>query len=212
MSLKWSTMPQRGEQQRSCSANAWGRPQSGVATLQCRAAELEQALAALSIKPTFISAYVSPHLDIDPVARTVTRRFQGADHAVLHRRRAVFGGRGLYCNTGDQWDRVVLQCFDASLIAQVSVMAVPLGCEDIRRAGGVDMTVKERVARIARNIQACPVGMRSTTGTRWRMSFSTACRPPNRFFMEALYDSGVSLPVRGRLGRRQVRLPQHLAP
>jgi hypothetical protein len=50
---------------------------SGVAMLQCRAAELEQALAALSIKPTFINAYVSPHLDIDQVARTVTRRFPG---------------------------------------------------------------------------------------------------------------------------------------
>ena len=37
-----------------------GASTAGVATLQCRAAELEQAVAALSIKPTFINAYVSP--------------------------------------------------------------------------------------------------------------------------------------------------------
>ncbi len=54
-----------------------GASQSGVATLQCRAAELEQAVAALAIKPTFISGYVSPHLDIEQVARTVTRQFPG---------------------------------------------------------------------------------------------------------------------------------------
>ncbi len=52
----------------------------------------------------------------------------------------------------------MLQCFDASLISQACVVAVPLGCEDIRR-GSVEVTVKERVARIARNIQALQVGM-----------------------------------------------------
>ena len=96
-----------------------GTSMSGVAMLQCRAAELEQALAALSIKPTFINAYVSPHLDIDQVARTVTRRFPGVPIMLCSTAGELCSaGEGLYCSTGDQWDRVVLQCFDASLVSQ----------------------------------------------------------------------------------------------
>jgi hypothetical protein len=167
-----------------------GTSMSGVAMLQCRAAELEQALAALSIKPTFINAYVSPHLDIDQVARTVTRRFPGVPIMLCSTAGELCSaGEGLYCSTGDQWDRVVLQCFDASLIAQASVVAVPLGCEDIRR-GDVDMPVKERVARIARNIQALQVGMEIDHRDTLACVLFDGLSASESFFMEALYDSG----------------------
>ena len=167
-----------------------GESASGVATLQCRAAELEQALAAVSIKPTFISAYVSPHLDIDQVARTVTRRFPGVAITLCSTAGELCSAEsGLYCGTGEQWDRVVLQCFDASLISQACVVAVPLGCEDIRR-GSVEVTVKERVARIARNIQALQVGMEIDYRDTLACILFDGLSASESFFMEALYDSG----------------------
>ena len=181
-----------------------GTSMSGVAMLQCRAAELEQALAALSIKPTFINAYVSPHLDIDQVARTVTRRFPGVAITLCSTAGELCSAEsglycgtgelcsaesGLYCGTGEQWDRVVLQCFDASLISQACVVAVPLGCEDIRR-GSVEVTVKERVARIARNIQALQVGMEIDYRDTLACILFDGLSASESFFMEALYDSG----------------------
>ncbi|MBL8436205.1 MAG: FIST C-terminal domain-containing protein [Zoogloea sp.] len=167
-----------------------GASQSGVATLQCRAAELEQAVAALAIKPTFISGYVSPHLDIEQVARTVTRQFPGVPVMLCSTAGELCSaGEGLYCNTGDQWDRVVLQCFDASLISQACVVAVPLGCEDIR-AGRVDAPVKERIARIARNIQALQVPMEIDHRDTLACVLFDGLSASESFFMEALYDSG----------------------
>jgi len=54
-----------------------GASAPGVVTLQCRASEVGQTLASASISPTFVSGYVSPHVDIEPVARAVTARFPG---------------------------------------------------------------------------------------------------------------------------------------
>ncbi|MCK6386582.1 MAG: methyl-accepting chemotaxis protein [Zoogloea sp.] len=167
-----------------------GTSQSGVATLQCRAAELEKAVAALSIKPTFISGYVSPHLDIDQVARTVTRRFPGVPVMLCSTAGELCSaGEGLYCSTGEQWDRVVLQCFDASLISQACLVAVPLGCEDIR-GGRVEAPVKERIARITRSIQALQVPMEIDHRDTLACVLFDGLSASESFFMEALYDSG----------------------
>jgi hypothetical protein len=68
-------------------------------------------------------------------------------------------------------------------------VAVPLGCEDIRR-GDVDMPVKERVARIARNIQALQVGMEIDHRDTLACVLFDGLSASESFFMEALYDSG----------------------
>ncbi len=110
-----------------------GAPAVAVQTVQCRSAELAPTLATVTLRPAFICGYVSPHVDIDPVARAVTARFPGVPVMLCSTAGELCATeRELYCPTGDAWDRVVLQLFDASLIAHAEVVAVPLKCEDLR--------------------------------------------------------------------------------
>jgi len=125
---------------------------AGVITLQSTAAGLAGELDKARISPTFVSAYVSPHIDIDQVARALTGRFPNIPMMICSTAGELHANSGqVYCPTGNRWDRVIVQCFDASLIAAAQVVSVPLGCEDLRR-GSVDTGLKERVERIGRAI------------------------------------------------------------
>ena len=79
-----------------------GASQSGVATLQCRAAELEQALAALSTSRRSSAPACRPSLDIDrgrPHGDPAVPR--GAGDAVLPPPASCARPAGLYCGTGE---------------------------------------------------------------------------------------------------------------
>jgi hypothetical protein len=67
-------------------------------------------------------------------------------------------GDRLYCPTGNRWDRVVVLCFDSSVIAEAEIVSVPLGCDDLRR-GSIGIPLKDRVARISRAIAGLKVKM-----------------------------------------------------
>jgi hypothetical protein len=167
-----------------------GASAPGVVTLQCRASEVAQRLASASIAPTFVGGYVSPHVDIDQVARAVTTRFPGVPVMLCSTAGELCGETdSLYCHTGEHWDRVVLQCFDASLIARAQVVAVPLACEDLRR-GKAEVSVKERLARIARNIEAVRLDMDIDYRDTMAYVLFDGLSASESFFMEALYDSG----------------------
>jgi len=167
-----------------------GAPSQGVAVLQCRASEVAATLAATSLSPTFISGYVSPHVDIDPIARAVTARFPGVPVMLCSTAGELCGdNESLYCRTGDSWDRVVIQCFDASLVARAQVIAVPLGSEDLRRRQS-ELPVRERVARIARSIQAARVDIDIDYRDTLAYVLFDGLSASESFFMEALYDSG----------------------
>lgn len=57
----------------------------GVLSLLGSASQLAQQLAALRFDPTYIAGFVSPHVDIDAVARQLTQRFfSGGDQPVHH--------------------------------------------------------------------------------------------------------------------------------
>ncbi|TYC55957.1 chemotaxis protein [Zoogloea oleivorans] len=167
-----------------------GASAPGVVTLQCRASEVGQTLASASISPTFVSGYVSPHVDIEPVARAVTARFPGVPLMLCSTAGELCASdESLYCRTGDSWDRVVLQCFDATLIARSQIVAIPLGSEDMRR-GNSEVSVKERVARIARNIQSARVEVDIDYRDTLAYIMFDGLSASESFFMEALYDSG----------------------
>jgi hypothetical protein len=132
-----------------------GKKQSvgaGVIAIQSTANGLSSELEKLRFSPTFVSANVSPHIDIDQFARILASRFSGVPMMICSTAGELHadGGR-LYCSTGNRWDRVVVHCFDASVIAQAEVVSVPLGCEDLRR-GNVETTLKDRVERIGKSI------------------------------------------------------------
>ncbi len=99
------------------------------------------------------------------------------------------GANTLYCQTGETWDRVVLQLFDASVIVSAEVVMVPLECEDIR-GGGKRLAMRERISRLVNNIKqaqvSTPIDHRDTLAYVVFDGLSAS----ESFFMEALYESG----------------------
>lgn len=83
----------------------------------------------------------------------------------------------------------MLQCFDASLIAEAQILAVPLGSEDLRR-GECLLDAQGRVARIQRALDgvkpAFPVDHKDTLAYVLFDGSSAS----ESFFMEALYNHG----------------------
>jgi hypothetical protein len=132
--------------------------QGGVDTIQTRAAELESRLAAVVGTPSFISGYVAPDADIEQVARSVRARFPDVALTLTTTAGELCsgGGRSLYCDATEGRDRVVLQCFDRSVIGEARVVAIPLSSEDLRKSGQV-MDYRERIDRLVRSIQATQV-------------------------------------------------------
>lgn len=167
-----------------------GKQTGSVATLQTSSAGLGTRLAELRIDPTFIAGFVSPHVDIDHVARELRSRFPAAAIALCSTAGELCAEQEhIYCETGNRWDRVVLQCFDASLIARAQVVTLPLGCEDLRR-GTVGMPLKERVARLTRGIEGLRVDMDIDHRDTLAYVLFDGLSSSESFFMEALYDSG----------------------
>ena len=168
----------------------WNRNLTGVFTLESRSGELGEKLGALPLHPSFIAGFVSPHVEIDAVAQTIRNRFPGAPVMLCSTAGELCSsGGGVYCPTEQSWDRVVLQCFDESLIARAKIVAVPLGSEDLRR-GKSDVSTGERVARITRHIENLQVDMEIDHRNTLAYVLIDGLSSSESFFMEALYDSG----------------------
>nr|WP_321466594.1 methyl-accepting chemotaxis protein [uncultured Desulfobulbus sp.] len=162
----------------------------GCVVLESTSGKLASQLAALTIKPTFIVAYVSPHIDIDRVAGQLANRFPGAPMSICSTAGELHANQGgLYCPGGSQWDRVVVQCYDGSLIREAAVVSMPLGCEDLRR-GTVSTSLKDRIGNLKKGIQ----GLRIPFAIDFRDTFAfilfDGLSASESFFMEALYESG----------------------
>ncbi len=173
----------------------WGlgkkqRAGAGAVALQSTASGLATELEKVKISPTFVCAYVSPHVDIDRVAGVLAARFAGVPMMVCSTAGELHAdGDRLYCPTGNRWDRVVVLCFDSSVIAQAEVVAVPLGCEDLR-GGSIGIPLKERVDRISRAIAGLRVNMEIDYRNTLAYVLFDGLSASESFFMEALYNSG----------------------
>jgi hypothetical protein len=182
-----------GEKEISMGFLGFGKKQlsgSGVIALQSSGSALAGDLAKVRISPTFVSAYVSPHTDIDRVARDLSARFPGVAMMICSTAGELHADAGrLYCSTGSRWDRVVVHCFDSSLIAAVQVVSVPLACEDLRR-GKPELSLKDRVERISASIAGLRVDMEIDYRDTLAYVLFDGLSASESFFMEALYDSG----------------------
>ncbi|EXF44370.1 chemotaxis sensory transducer protein [Pseudomonas sp. BAY1663] len=171
-------------------ASGQGAAADGVLSLLSSAAELAPQLAALRFTPTYIAGFVSPHLDLDAVARQIRQRFPQAVLSLCTTAGELCSDQGrLYCATGERWDRVVLQLFDASVIAQAEIVHVPLECRDIR-GGGPQLGMAERIARLVDSIRRLQVGLPIDHRDTLAMAFFDGLSASESFFMEALYESG----------------------
>ena len=162
----------------------------GTVSVACTAGELDQALAGLRIDPVLVIGFVSPHLDIDQIAAKVKRRFAHSAISLCTTSGELCNGANtLYCATGDSWDRVVLQFFDASVIVSAEVVMVRLECEDIR-GGGKRLAMRERIAKLVGNIKQAQV--RTPIDHRDTLAYVVfdGLSASESFFMEALYESG----------------------
>ena len=163
---------------------------SGVFSLTCSARELGDRLGGVALKPTYIAGFVSPHLDLDAIARQLAGRFPGASISLCTTSGELCGSeQRLYCAADGAWDRLVLQFFDASVIASAEVVHVPLDSEDIRR-GGPRRSMKERLARLTESLKRLQV--RTPIDHRDTLAFVLfdGLSASESFFMEALYESG----------------------
>ncbi|MGA2152202.1 MAG: FIST N-terminal domain-containing protein, partial [Geobacteraceae bacterium] len=166
------------------------RADAGAIALQSTADGLTGELEKVRISPTFVSAYVSPHIDIDQVARVLTSRFPGVPMMICSTAGELHAhGDRLYCPTGNRWDRVVVQCFDSSVIAAAEVVSVPLGCEDLRRES-IGTSLNDRVGRLSKSIAGLKVNMEIDYRNTLAYVLFDGLSASESFFMEALYDSG----------------------
>jgi hypothetical protein len=162
----------------------------GAISLSCTAAELDGALGGLRSAPVLVVGFVSPHLDIDQVAARVSQRFPLSTISLCTTSGELCNAPDtLYCAAGDHWDRIVLQCFEKSVIASAEVVMVPLECEDIRGAGK-RMDMRERIEKLVNNIKRAQV--RTAIDHRDTLAYVVfdGLSASESFFMEALYESG----------------------
>lgn len=163
---------------------------AGVVTLQCEGARLGEVLAEVRLVPRFVVGYVSPHLDVERVAAAVNQRFPGVAMVLCSTAGELCGqDGGLYCATGERWDRIVLQLFDASLIARAEVVSLPLGCDDLRQ-GRVGMPLKARLEQLGRGIAQLSCSLDIDHRDTLAYVLFDGLSASESFFMEALYESG----------------------
>ena len=62
-------------------------------------------------------------------------------------------GKSLYCETGNTWTSIILQCFDRAMLSGISIHSVPLHNEDLKR-GDVTMPQDKRIERITQSLSS----------------------------------------------------------
>ncbi|WP_028580372.1 methyl-accepting chemotaxis protein [Desulfogranum japonicum] len=162
----------------------------GAVVVESSVDRLSTKLNAVSLEPTFISAYVSPYVDIEQAAKIITARFPKVPMTLCSTAGELCStDEKLYCQTGNSWDRVVVHCFDASVVSKAEIVSLPLACEDLRR-GNVEMPLNDRIARIKRGIESLKVSMPLDYRDTFAYILFDGLSASESFFMEALYDSG----------------------
>lgn len=169
------------------TSNAKG---SGVVSLMTSASQLEANLAKLTTTPVYITGFVSPHIDLDQVARSIARRFPSATLSLCTTAGELSSSAsGLYCETGQQWDRIILALFDSSVIASAEAVHIPLHSEDIRGQGR-RMDIRERIKKLVSSIKNVQISTSiNHLDTLAYVTFD-GLSASESFFMEALYESG----------------------
>lgn len=142
---------------------------------------------------SLVMAYISPHVDFQAVCRQVseacgTRNVIAVTTAGELCADGSAGGR-LYCAADGNWDNVVLQAFSPDLIERVSIHAVGLANEDIRK-GAPSKSQQARVAEIVRNIANVRPQFSIHPEDTIALTLIDGLSASENYFMEAVYEAG----------------------
>ncbi|WP_417532498.1 methyl-accepting chemotaxis protein [Marinobacterium stanieri] len=160
-----------------------------VITVHASLAQLSDRLNVIKQSPALVIGFVSPHVDIEAVARTIRQRFPSIPVSLSTTAGELCNeGSRLYCQTGDHWDDVVLQLFSPAVASQVEVVKVPLGSEDLR-SGQASMSLQKRVEKMTAAIRSLRVNMAINYQDTLAFVLFDGLSSSESFFMEALYDS-----------------------
>lgn len=163
-----------------------------VYTICSRSSELGAKLRNVPFQPSFISVFASPHTDLDAIAKQISNAFNGVAMVLSTTAGELCSTEGsteLYHNTTGNWDNVVVQCFDASIVEQAKVVSVPLDCEDLRSGGNI-IPMNTRINGLANRIKQIDPGMDINHRDTLAYVLMDGLSNSESFFMEALYESG----------------------
>lgn len=126
-------------------------------TIKCELSGLPAQLSGISFTPVFIVGFVSPHIDIDTVAKRIKEKFPSAKMILSTTAGELCNiSDKLYCDTPHTWDNILLQCFGSNMIASAEIITVPLGSSDLR-AGHISEPAHSRTSRIEQHIKALKI-------------------------------------------------------
>jgi hypothetical protein len=136
-------------------------------------------------------AFISPHSDFNRVTSAL-QRLAGTTPVVAVSTAGELcsaSGGSLYKPTGTSWSSVVVQVFPADLLQSISIHAIPLHNEDIRK-GAPSMAHDARVGAIARSLASVRVPFAIDVRDTFAFAFVDGVSACENYFMEAVYRSG----------------------
>ncbi len=136
-------------------------------------------------------AFVSPHLDFVKVT-TELRRLAGRTTVIAVSTAGELCASSpatLYKPTGDRWSSVVIQVFPADLFQAVSIHAVPLQNDDIRK-GAPALPHDQRIEAIVRSLAAVRTPFGIDVRDTLAFTLVDGVSASENYFMEAVYRAG----------------------
>ncbi|HOT47384.1 MAG TPA: FIST N-terminal domain-containing protein [Spirochaetota bacterium] len=137
-------------------------------------------------------AFISPHLDFTELTSQLLRLAGNTPLVAMSTAGelcSVNQGDQLYCPTGHSWSTVVVEVFSPSLINAVSIHAIPLPNEDIRR-GTPSVPWDERVSKITESLASVRPSFPLSVRDSFALTFIDGLSACEGQFMEAVYASG----------------------
>lgn len=159
--------------------------------IRTQAHTLSADLVDLSNPVSLVLGYVSPHVDLQTVNRTLKSRYPQAKIILTTTAGelcATQASDGLYLPADGQWQSVVIQLFDSRLIAAAHIEVVPLACEDIK-AGQVQLAHGERVKRIQSTLERIRLPFKLDAQSGLVLTLVDGLSNSESFLMEAVYES-----------------------
>ncbi len=144
--------------------------------------------------PEFIIGFISPHLDFRIISSKIANSLPGVRNVVLCTTAGELSCDGVniksaYHETGDSWDRIVLQSFNRGIFDKVEVRAVPLYSEDIR-SGKISRSIQNRLDLISDELKKIELPFRIHYEDTIAFTLIDGLSNSESFFMEGVYNAG----------------------